>query len=328
MALGFGLLGNLNIHESTEIAQRAEELGYDSLWFAEHNFSRDGVSALAVAAMATKRMMLGPAVVPIFTRSALLLANTFASLDEIAKGRMVLGVGAGSRVLIKAQGIAYEKPLVALREYVEVCRLIWNTEVGQHISYEGQMLKLEDAELDFAPHRRDIPVYLGPTGPKACALSGEIGDGALLNAFLPASYAIEAKSWIAEGAASVGRKLDSFDIAMLCVTCVADSKEEAHDYLRPMIASYLTRLPDIAKHTSIWGDEWERLAVAVNQGGGEAGAKYISDELLDEITICGNIDDCRKSYKRYRDAGIDHVILFSFGDERRALESLTPEAMA
>lgn len=328
MSLGFGLLGNLDIHDSASIAKRAEDLGYDSLWFAEHNFSRDAISALAASAMVTKKMMLGPAVVPIFTRSPLLLATSFASLDEIAKGRMVLGIGAGSRVLIKAQGIDYEKPLLVLRENVEACRAIWNARVGEHINYQGQVVKLENAELDFTPFRRDIPIYLGPTGPKACELSGEIAEGALLNAFLPSSYVRQAKSWIAAGAEKVGRNLDNFDTSMLCVTNVADSKEEAHDFLRPMIASYLTRLPDIAKHTSIWGDEWERLSEAVNRGGGEAGAKYISDELLDEITISGNVDDCRKSYKRYQDAGINHVILFAFGDEKRALESLRPEVLA
>lgn len=321
--LGFGLLGDRDVRESVEIAQRAEALGYDSLWFAEHNFSRDGVSACAAVAYATERMMIGPAVIPIFTRSALLMATTFASLDELARGRMVLGVGAGSRLLIQAQGVPYTKPLTALREYVEACRAVWNAD-GHHVDYEGEIVKLADAELDFTPYRKDIPVYLGPTGPKACALSGEIAEGALLNAFLPVDYVKSAREWMAEGAGRAGRDVSDVDTAMLCVTAVAGSKEEAFEYLRPVVATYLARLPDIARHTSLSDDEWKELADAVSTGGGRAGQRFISDQLLDDITVCGNADDCRTSIQRYVDAGVGHVILFTVGDVRRALEELAP----
>jgi 5,10-methylenetetrahydromethanopterin reductase len=324
--LGFGLLGDREIRESVSIARRAEALGYDSLWFAEHNFSRDGISACAATAFATERLIIGPAVIPIFTRSALLVATTFASLDELAEGRIVMGIGAGSRLLIQAQGVQYTRPLTALREYVEACRAVWNAPEGGHISYEGEIVQLRDAELDFQPRRRDIPIFLGPTGPKACALSGEIAEGALLNAFLPADYVRSAREWIAEGAARSGRDLAGFDTAMLCVTTVADSKDKAFDYLRPVVATYLARLPDIARHTSLSDDRWQQLSEAVAQGGGQLGQQYISDELLDNITVCGTPDECRQSIDRYVGAGVDHVILFTVGDIRRALEELAPAA--
>lgn len=324
MKLGFGLLGNLDVRESVDIATRAEALGYDSLWFAEHNFSRDGVSACAAVAYATERMMLGPAVIPIFTRSALLVATTFASLDELARGRMVLGIGAGSRLLIQAQGVAYTKPLTALREYVEACRAVWTSEEGRHVDYAGEIVSLVDAELDFRPYRQDIPVYLGPTGPKACALSGEIAEGALLNAFLPVEYVTSAREWITEGTERAGRTIDDVDVAMLCVTAVADSKEAAFEYLRPVVATYLARLPDIARHTSLSDEEWQELSDLVGKGGGELGQRLITDTLLDEITVCGTADDCRQSIQRYVDAGVDHPILFTVGDVRKTLEALAP----
>src|ERR1051326_3994990 len=145
--LAFGLLNNLRMAESVAIAERAEELGYESIWFAEHNFSRDGVSICAAASARTKRIRIGPCVVPIFTRSALLLATTFAALDELSNGRIVLGVGAGSRLLVRARGINSDKPVTALREYIEACRAVWRAQ-GTHVSYHGQIVSLEDAELD------------------------------------------------------------------------------------------------------------------------------------------------------------------------------------
>lgn len=327
MKLGFGLLNNLPIRESVEITKRAEELGYESIWFAEHNFSRDGITICAAASMATQRMRIGPCVVPIFTRSALLLATTFATLDELSQGRIVLGVGAGSRLLIKAQGINYDKPLTALREYIDACRAVWRAE-GTHVSYEGSMVRLEDAELDFEPRRREIPIYIGSTGPKACELSGEIADGVLLNAFLGTEYVERTMDLLRAGAAKSGRTLDGWDVGMMVVTCAADSKREAREYLRPLVATYLSRLPDIAKQTSAWGELWDQMSAAVAAGGGEAGARFVSDELIDEVTINGTEKDLREGLERYAAAGITLPIITAFGDERRVVETMAPAGTA
>ena len=325
MKVAFGLLNNLRMRESVAIAERAEELGYESIWFAEHNFSRDGVSICAAASARTSRIRIGPCVVPIFTRSALLLATTFAALDELSQGRIVLGVGAGSRLLIRAQGINYDKPLTALREYIEACRAVWRAD-GTHVSYHGQIVSLEDAELDFEPVRRDLPVFIGPTGPRACELTGEIADGALLNAFLGTEYVGRAMELLKAGAARADRTLDNWDVGMMLVTCLADSKREARDYLRPLVALYLSRLPDIAKQTSAWGELWDRMSAAVNEGGGEAGKRFVSDELVDEVTINGTESDLREGIERYVAAGINLPIIVPFGGERRVLEALAPTA--
>ncbi|HZC99570.1 MAG TPA: LLM class flavin-dependent oxidoreductase [Actinomycetes bacterium] len=325
MKLGFAMLNNLEVGDSVAIGKRAEELGYDSVWFAEHNYSRDAVTACAALASVTDRVTIGPCVVPILTRSALLLANTFATLDEIAGGRMVLGLGAGSRVLIRGQGIEYRKPLVALREYAEACRAIWNGH-GRHLNYEGEIVKLHEAELDFAPRRRRIPIWIGSTGPKACELAGEIGDGVMLNAFLPASYIRSAMGWLRTGAGRAGRSLgDGFDVSMIIITTVSGSKEEAHQFLRPMLAVYLARLPDVTRHTTVW-PVYESLVAAVNEGGGEAGGKYVSDELIDDITICGTLEDCREGLARFVEAGLNHPVVVGFGDVRGTMEAMAPRA--
>lgn len=327
MKVGFGLLNNLHIHESIEIARRAEELGYESIWFAEHNFSRDGVSVCAAASMVTSRIRIGPCVVPIFTRTALLLATTFATLDELSNGRIVFGVGAGSRLLISAQGINYEKPLTALRENIEACRAVWAAH-GAHVSYDGTIAKLEEAELDFEPVRREIPVYIGATGPKACELTGEIAEGVLLNAFLGIAYVERTMPLLRAGAERAGRTLDGWDVGMMLVTCLADSKQEAREHLRPIVAVYLSRLPDIAKQTSAWGELWDEMSAAVAKGGGEAGMRYVSDDLVDEVTINGTADDIREGVERYAAAGVNLPIITPIDRARDVLEALAPSRAA
>jgi 5,10-methylenetetrahydromethanopterin reductase len=325
--LGFALANTEDVRGAADTARRAERLGYDSLWFGEHNYSHDAIVPCAAAAAVTERITIGPCVVPIFTRSALLLANTFATLDELSGGRIVLGIGAGSRVLIKAQGIEYRQPLTALREYVDVCRAVWKAH-GRHVSYAGEIVRLDEAELDFRPVREEIPVWIGPTGPKACELTGEIADGAMLNAFLPTSYVTSAVGWLAAGAARSGRSLDGgFETSMIVLTVVVESKEHAFRQLRPVLASYLARLPDVTRHTTVWGEDgqgWRRLAAAVDEGGGEAGQRFISDELIDELTACGTADECRAALQRYVDAGVDHPVVFTFGDPGTTMEAMAP----
>jgi 5,10-methylenetetrahydromethanopterin reductase len=324
MQLGFAMLNNLDLRESIKIGKRAEDLGYDSVWFTEHNYSRDAVTPCAALAATTERVLIGPSVVPIFTRSALLMANTFAALDEMSRGRMVLGLGAGSRVLIQGQGIEYRKPLTALREYVSACRAIWDG-YGKHINYQGEIVRLQNAELDFEPQRPRIPVWIGSTGPKACELAGEIGDGAMLNAFLPATYVENAVGWIRAGAERASRSLDGYTISMIIIATVAPSKESAYKFLRPMLAVYLARLPDVTRHTTVW-PEYDALVAAVNEGGGQAGKKFISDELIDDITICGTQEDCRARLQQFVDAGLTHPVVVGFGDERATLEAMAPSA--
>ncbi len=324
MKLAFGLLNNLQITESVAITRRAEELGYESMWFAEHNFSRDGISICAAASAVTERIRIGPCVVPVFTRTALLLATTFATLDELSGGRIVMGIGAGSRLLISAQGIDYQKPLTALRENIAAIRSVWAAH-GQHVSYDGQIVQLEDAELDFEPVRRHIPIYIGATGPKACELTGEVADGVLLNAFLGIAYVERTMDLLRAGAARGGRELsEDWDIGMMLVTCLGESKTAAREYARPLVALYLSRLPDIAKQTSVWGERWEAMSKAVAEGGGEAGARFVSDELVDEVTLNGTEDDIREGLERYLAAGINLPIITPFGNERRVLEALAP----
>ncbi len=325
---GIGLLQTTPLPETVRLTKLVEKLGYDSVWYAEHNFSRDGVTACAAAAAVTERVIIGPSVVPIFTRSPLLMATTFAALDELSGGRMIAGIGAGSRVLIKAQGINFVKPLKALREYVEACRAVWHAH-GTHFDYHGEMVHLDNAELDFEPVRRDLPVWLGPTGPLACQLTGEIAEGASLNAFLSADYVTWALEHLQKGAERAGRTVDDLEVGMMVVAAVDDSKEAARKFLRPLLALYLARLPDITKRTSVWGPDgagWRQLVAAVDEGGGEAGQKYITDDVIDDLTINGTRDDCLEGLQRYIDAGIDHSIITVIGDIERGIEELSPQS--
>jgi len=313
---------------TSELARAIDESGFEVLWYIDFQLGmKDVYAAMNLAALSTKTALIGAGVTNLVTRHPTVTANATVALDELSEGRFVAGIGAGSRVLIKAQGINFVKPLKALREYVEACRKVWNAH-GSHFDYHGEMVHLDNAELDFEPVRRDLPVWLGPTGPLACQLTGEIAEGASLNAFLGTEYVTWALEHLNKGAERGGRTLDDVEVGMMLVACVDDSKEAARAFLRPLLALYLARLPDITRRTSVWGPDgagWKQLVAAVDEGGGEGGQHLISDEVIDDLTLNGTRDDCLEGMQRYIDAGVEHPIITAIGDIERGIEELAPQ---
>ena len=122
-------------------------MGYDSLWVTETRLARDAVSVLGAMAATTKRVRLGSCIVNSWTRGPALMAMTFATLDNLAPGRMNLGLGAYWDPLAWKQGIERRKPLTQMREYIGVLRRLFALEDG--VTHEGELVSVRDLALDF-----------------------------------------------------------------------------------------------------------------------------------------------------------------------------------
>src|SRR5262249_55520523 len=162
------------------------------------------------------------------------------------------GLGAGSPLVLAAQGQPFDKPLTRLREYVEVLRLLLR---GELINYTGETVRLAGAQLECEPFRREIPVYLGVTGPKALEVAGEIADGVMLNGFLPPAYVHRAAERIATGAARAGRDPGAIDVSMAIITSSHPDGRQARDAARPFVTLYMTRMPNIAAEMGFDDDQ-------------------------------------------------------------------------
>jgi 5,10-methylenetetrahydromethanopterin reductase len=140
------------------IAQRAEAAGFESAWVAETRLTRDAIAPAAAIASGTERLRIGTGIVNVYTRNPVLLALTFATLDEIAPGRIVMGLGAGSPLVLAPQGIAFDRPLTRLREY---CDVIPRLLAGEALTYAGRYVKLDAARIE------DVLARGGGVGPRA-----------------------------------------------------------------------------------------------------------------------------------------------------------------
>jgi len=317
--IGLMFAGAPAVPEMVRLAKRAEDAGYESVWMAETRMTRDGFVPLAAMAMATETIKLGTGIVNVYTRGAAVMALSFATLAELAPGRTIVGLGAGSPMVLAPQGFVWKRPLGRLREYVEVMRPLLR---GEPVTYAGDAVTLVDARIEdvLAEPTQDahdpdqLPFYLGVTGQKAVELAGEIADGTFYNVCLPTQYVARADGWLATGAARVDRQHASIDVAMAILTSPdrdsATGKARAHEF----VSLYLSLFPNIARETGVDEEIVTRTREAFEEGGVAAAVEQMPLEIVDRLCAAGTPDECQAHIDEYRAAGVQLPILIALGD--------------
>jgi len=189
MRLGL-LLGYSGDHVAVDLplVREAERLGFDSVWTAEA-WGSDAVTPLAWIGAQTERIRLGTAIMQLPARSPACTAMTAMTLDGLTGGRFILGLGtSGPQVVEGWHGVAFDKPLTWLREYISIVRAILEREDKLEfdgsrytIPYRGAGSTGLGKPLKSILHgRRDLPIYTGSMAPKSQELSAEIADGLLM----------------------------------------------------------------------------------------------------------------------------------------------------
>src|SRR6185503_3567925 len=143
-----------------------------------------------------------------WTRNPARLASTFSTLDDLAPGRIICGLGAWWDPLAAKVGIDRKRPLTVMRETVSVVRSLLANET---VSFDGYHVHLDGVELDYVHQERrpkDVPIYIRATGLQMMELTGEIADGAVLNYLVSPAYNRGALEALTRGAAKAGRSVD------------------------------------------------------------------------------------------------------------------------
>lgn len=314
--IGFatGYDDKVDIRGFAEQIRGADERGFEIGFFSETwALMRDGVTAMAAFALATQRLNLGFTQI-VRLRSPVVMAQTAATLDELSAGRLIVCPGAATDLHATRHGLPPFKPLRALREWVEVFRLVL---AGGRVDYEGELLKVENAQLGWQPVRKKIPLWFAATSTVGLQLAGKLGDGVLLNTVSSPQYAANAIRIVREAAEAEGRNWNEFEIAILINTSVEDDADAAIDAVRWEVANKF--MPEKVKTQSaarqrvgephIDPDELPHLHAAYFRGGKEALAKALSKKTVQGLTASGTPDDVRRKIQEYRDAGVQLPIV-------------------
>lgn len=311
------------IRDGMDYVRYAEERGFDAVWQAESRLVREATVPMAAYAAVTSRIKVGSGIVPIWTRNVGLLAATFSTLDELAPGRVMLGLGAWWEPLASKVGIDRRKPLRAMRETVEATRRLLAME---RVTYHGEFVHLDDVEIDIVHGDRSpkhVPIYIGATGMQMMELAGAIADGVLLNYMVSPAYNAQALAALSAGAAKAGRSLDDVDRPQLVVCSVDRDRDLALDRSRELLTQYLGQQPHIMKASGVDPALIEEIGKVLTWPAGREeileAMRLVPDDVVQQITASGSPEECRAKVKEYVDAGSTCPILYPLGDDVRLM---------
>ncbi len=275
----------------TDVARLAESCGYDSLWAGDHvsfeNPILDATVALATFAAVTTTITIGAAVLLLPLRPPALVAKAFSSLDYLARGRVVLGVGVGGESAkdFEAVGVA---PSERRQRADEAMRALRELFAHSPASFDGAFTSFRDVSLEPRPAREGgPPLWVGGRAPAALRATGRLGDG-----WLPI--------WIST---------DRFIAGFEQVRRHADAAGRDPDAIVPAAVVPALVDPD--------GGRARRLAHEHLE------ARYgmsFSAYAIDRYCVVGTSDQCRARVRAYADAGVQHLVLSPAVGPERLLE--------
>ncbi|MGI9641884.1 MAG: LLM class F420-dependent oxidoreductase [Acidimicrobiia bacterium] len=325
LGLNIGLYGSA-ISDNFTLIDRAEQLGYDSVWTAEA-YGSDALTPLAWIAAQTQSIHVGSAVFQMPARTPAMTAMTAATLDQMSGGRFKLGLGvSGPQVVEGWHGRPFGKPLTVSREYVEIVRSILARE--EPAAFDGEVYQLpytgpgatglgKPLKIMMRP-RPTIPIYLAAIGPRNVQLTAEIADGWLPIFFSPERAADTYGPLLEEGFKRSGEsdKASRFDIAPSVTALVTDDIEAARLQMKPQIALYIGGMG--AKGRNFYNDlarrygfeqEAETIQDLYLSGKKMEATMAVPDELVDEVCLVGPRDMLKDRIDAWKDAGIGTLIV-------------------
>ena len=306
LALPLNLL--LPVAGQADVARRAEALGYSTVWAAEAG-TNDAFGLLAACAAATSSIRLATGVLPIFTRTPSLMAQSAATLQDFSGGRFALGIGVSSQTVVtRWNGVPYDRPLDRMREYVAVVRALLR---GEKVTHTSPLYSVDGYRLLLHVPSPPPPVLVGALNPAMLRLAGEIADGALLN-WIGAGCVPAAVAAVAEGAGGEPRAN-----AVFVRVCVTSDVEAARAWGRREVMGYVI-VPAYRRAfvTQGWGEVCERAMALWDAGDRKAAAASLPDELVDALCLAGPADDVRARFDAFRVPGIAEPVAFLFSGQR------------
>ena len=272
------------LDESVNRARLAEELGYESIWTYQLPGTRDASLVLAAYAAATRRIKLGTAVLPIYTRHPTAMVQMAATLDELSGGRFILGIGISHRVTVEGMwGLHLESPVEAMREYLTIVRTSLR---DGGCSFDG---KFFTARWTYSgPHRGDLPLMISALNPRMLQLAGELADGVVLYMCPPRYIKDEVIPAVRMGREKSGKSLDGFEVVAAIDACVTPDRAAALDVYKNTIDRYAS-LPFYRR--------------AMEAGGFSA----------DELATIGEAKQVREAIGRFYEAGVTLPVVGPFG---------------
>jgi F420-dependent oxidoreductase-like protein len=304
MATSIGLVANQSdVAGTLRLIQDAERLGIPTVWLIQAGLNPDSLAVFTAAATQTKQIAFGTAIIPIWPRHPLVVAQQAATVMSLAPNRLRLGLGPAGPVVTQMYGIPYEHPLGHLREYITILKTIFAN--GQ-VDFDGSYYKAHGrlGAPNQPPARLNVPVMASALQRGSFEFCGQVADGAL-SWVCPVEYLrAEALPAIKSGAEKAGRAAPPL-IAHVPVA-VGENVSEVRDAVRTVIGIY-PRLP-----------HYQKMFKAA--GFPEVAEEQWSDRMIQAVVVHGNATTVRQRLHEILDSGIAEIMVHPIptGSDRAA----------
>ena len=286
-------------------ARWAEQEGFDDVWFSDSG----GIDALALAAaigVETRRVRIGTAVVPVYTRTPAVFAASVYALHHACGGRFILGLGSSSQTMMEQwHGVKFDRPLARVRETATLVRALLT---GERSAFDGTTLHSHGYRQPPLPAGA-APIHVAALRGRMLELAGEVGDGVVLNLF-PLRALPKIMAHVERGARRAGCAAAEREIVCRHQVLVTDDKAGARALFRRRFAPYYAT--PVYNRFLAWAG-FEDAAAAIEAGWAardrERTTGALDDALVDEIAILGSADECRARVRALAAGGVTtHII--------------------
>jgi len=268
------------------IAELADDLGYDAVWMPEL-WGDDALVRLADLAHRVDAD-LGTAIANVYSRSPAVLAAAAATLDDIAPGRLTLGLGVSTPKAIEdLHGVEFDRPARRGHETIELVKRFTGGE--GRVDYDGDIFDVQD----FPAQEADVPVYYAALGPANRRVVGRVADGWIPHN-VPFSRLENTFRSVADAAEAADRDPDDITVAPYVPCAVAEDGAAAMDAVRGHVAYYVGNGEGYRKAVAAaFGDDADAVAEAWRDGDRAAAAQAVTDEMVDALGVAGTPEVAR-----------------------------------
>lgn len=300
--------------------------GIDRLWVADERFRRDPWVTLGLLAAETRRLELATAVTDPYIRHPALTANAMATVADASGGRAILGLGAGASGF-GALSIERPAPATAIRETIELSRLLWSS--TESLSFEGRQVSFKDSRLGFLPPA-PIPIWIAGRGPQILELAGELADGVLVASFVDGPLLEHSLERVAAGEARRRPGLRPLEKASWAYVAIDPDRDAARAAVRTGIAVAMWGSRPIVKQLGIelpaeLARLMEETAYSVEPDVIGRAAALIPEWLIDQCSIAGTADECAAKIRRLAGRGFGHLAAWIFPTPGRTLDAMVDD---
>ncbi len=299
-----------NVRDAVERARRAEDLGFEAIFFADSQMNNvDPYQLMAICALRTKKIRFGTAVTNMVYRDPTITANSFATLNEISQGRAIIGLGTGDGPIYSLGRTATK-----LAEFEKGLRVIRDLLHDHGVEVAKTKERSSGGRVSLKVGKRPVPLYISAEGPKTLRVAGRTCDGVILGCGFDAQVLKWAREQIAAGAVEERRSPREIDIMPAGMICVDDDGDLARKRVRSRMAN---RAHHNFRFTMETVPESERAGVDRFMKGFDISKPIeervdpdlVTDYLLQRFTIAGTPGECANKIKRLEAAGIHRVLL-------------------